>query len=212
MRITEIKIKLVSRPTDKLLAFASVTFDQSFVVRDIRLIQGNSGLFVAMPSRKMTDRCPGCGFKNHLQAQFCNQCGKRLNPNRSRTDNRGRAKLHADIAHPINSRCRTELQAAILKAYQDEQERARQPGYVAPNFDDYDAGPEGDDEALDELPSGHTPKRLKAAPPPLPAKGAEAPEAPKTRTAEAGADGDGAPPPSEPPRKGDGGGFGIFGE
>jgi stage V sporulation protein G len=57
----------------------------------------------------------------------------------------GRAKLHADIAHPINSSCREVMQSAIIKAYTDERERAKQPGYVC-TYDDYD----GDDF---ELPS-----------------------------------------------------------
>ena len=50
----------------------------------------------------------------------------------------GRAKLHADIAHPINSTCREYIQGAIIKAYQEEKERSRQPGYVC-RYDDYDA-------------------------------------------------------------------------
>ncbi|MCW8130752.1 MAG: septation protein SpoVG family protein [Planctomycetota bacterium] len=166
MKITEVKIKLVEKQDDKLLAFASITFDFCFVVRDIKIIQGARGLFVAMPSRKITDRCSDCGGKNHLQAQFCNQCGKRLVPNRSHTDGRGRAKLHADIAHPINSRYRAELQNAILAAYQKEQERSRLPGYVPTVFDDLDAGPEGFD--LDEPlydPPGDPPPRVRPKPP-----------------------------------------------
>jgi len=143
MKITEVKIKLVERQDDKLLAFASITFDACFVVRDIKIIQGTRGLFVAMPSRKITDRCAECGGKNHLQALHCNMCGKRLAQNRSHTDGRGRAKLHADIAHPINSRYRTELQNSLLAAFQKEVERSKLPGYVPVSFDDYDAGPEG---------------------------------------------------------------------
>lgn len=215
MRITEIKIKLVSRQTDKLLAFASVTFDQSFVVRDIRVIQGNNALFVAMPSRKMTDRCPQCGTKNHLQAQYCNQCGKRQGENRSRTDSRGRAKLHADIAHPINSRCRNELQEAILKSFNEELERSRQPGYVPALYDEFDAGPEGDDTedvADTTAPAAQktrppTRLRMKPAPPPTPAP-AEPP--PKSKSAGASGSGHTATDASSTPPP-DGGGFGIFG-
>lgn len=148
MVVTEVKIKLVPRSDSKLLAFASVTFNRCFVVRDIKVIQGNRSLFVAMPSRKITDHCKKCGSKNHLQAQFCNQCGGHLPEKRTRPDGRGRAKLHADIAHPINVQCRQEIQDAILKGYAEEVERSRLPGYVPAPFDDFDAGPDVDAEAL----------------------------------------------------------------
>jgi stage V sporulation protein G len=152
MRITDVKVKL-AHGDEKLLAFASVTFDNCFVVRDIKVIQGASGLFVAMPSRKITDRCTACGAKNLLQSRFCGHCGTRLPERRGTTDTRGRSKFHADIAHPINSRYRKELQDAILKCYQTEIARSRQPGYVAPNFDDLDAGPEDETEVAPEAAS-----------------------------------------------------------
>ena len=47
------------------------------------------------------------------------------------------AKLHADIAHPINSACREVIQGAVIRAYQEEKERSKQPGYVC-RYDDYD--------------------------------------------------------------------------
>ncbi|MCD6281059.1 MAG: septation protein SpoVG [Deltaproteobacteria bacterium] len=54
MEITEVKVFPV-RNNEKLKAYASVVFDDCFVVRDLRIINGNSGLFVAMPSRKRKD-------------------------------------------------------------------------------------------------------------------------------------------------------------
>jgi len=142
MVVTEVKVKLVPNSDSKLLAFASVTFDRCFIVRDIKVIQGNKALFVAMPSRKITDHCKKCSAKNHLQAMYCNQCGTRLSEKRTRPDGRGRAKLHADIAHPINVKCRQDIQDAILKGYTEEFERSRMPGYVPTTYDDFDAGPE----------------------------------------------------------------------
>jgi stage V sporulation protein G len=124
---------------ERLQAFCSVTFDDAFVVRDLKIIEGTKGSFVAMPSRKLTDRCGGCGCKNHLRARFCNQCGGKLDEDRATRAADGRAKLHADIAHPINSACREVMQNAILKSYQEEKERAKQPGYTC-RYDDYDAG------------------------------------------------------------------------
>ncbi|MCX6639018.1 MAG: septation regulator SpoVG [bacterium] len=53
MDITEININL--RDEDKLKAFVNITFDDVFVVRGLKVIQGNKGLFVCMPSRKLPD-------------------------------------------------------------------------------------------------------------------------------------------------------------
>ncbi len=53
MEITEVRISL--RNDEKLKAFATVTFDNCFIVRDLKVINGNNGLFIAMPSRKRRD-------------------------------------------------------------------------------------------------------------------------------------------------------------
>ncbi|MHC4629285.1 MAG: SpoVG family protein, partial [Planctomycetota bacterium] len=61
MEITEVRAKLVSNKDDRLKAFCSITMDKEFVVRDIKIIEGANGFFVAMPSRKMSDHCEKCG-------------------------------------------------------------------------------------------------------------------------------------------------------
>lgn len=140
MVITEVRIKLMddSNENERLQAFCSVTFDDAYVVRDLKIIEGTKGSFVAMPSRKLTDRCGGCGSKNHLRARFCNACGGKLDEDRATRDADGRVKLHADIAHPINSACREVIQSAVLRAYQAERERSKLPGYVC-TYDDFDS-------------------------------------------------------------------------
>ena len=55
MEITEVKVFPLRKPDDKLKAFATLVFDGCFVIRDLKVINGNSGLFVAMPSRKLGD-------------------------------------------------------------------------------------------------------------------------------------------------------------
>lgn len=137
MEISEVRIKLMDDAGDRLAAFCSVTFDNSFVVRDLKIIEGTNGPFVAMPSRKLTARCPQCGCKNHLRAGYCNQCGLRLNEDRVARDENGRAKLYADIAHPINARCRELIQDRIVQAYYEELEKSKQPGYIS-TYDEYD--------------------------------------------------------------------------
>jgi len=53
VEITEIRVTL--RDEEKLRGFANVTFDNAFVVRGMKIIQGSSGYFVSMPSRKRPD-------------------------------------------------------------------------------------------------------------------------------------------------------------
>ena len=137
MEITEVRIKLMDEPGERLKAFCSITFDNCFVVRDLKIIEGTSGPFVAMPSRKLTAHCPRCGMKNHLRAPYCNQCGSQLSNDRMPLDSDGRAKLYADIAHPINSACREMIQEVVVQEFFEEIERAKQPGYMS-RYDDFD--------------------------------------------------------------------------
>jgi stage V sporulation protein G len=143
VEITEVRIKLMEEPGERLQAFCSITLDDCFVVRDLKIIEGTTGPFVAMPSRKLTAHCPQCGCKNHLRAAHCNQCGARLREQPLVKDDEGRAKLYADIAHPINSVCREMIQKRVIEAYTEEKARAQLPGYVPASFDDFDAGEEG---------------------------------------------------------------------
>ena len=80
LNVTDIRVKRISTE-GKMKAVASVTFDNSFVVHDIKIIEGQDKLFTAMPSR----RTPEGVFK--------------------------------DIAHPINSETRAELERLILDKY-----------------------------------------------------------------------------------------------
>ncbi len=80
MEITDIKVKKVSAD-GKLKAYVSLTFDNCFVVHNLKVIEGKEGIFVAMPNRKTK---------------------------------KGEFK---DIAHPINSECRSTIQNKIIEEY-----------------------------------------------------------------------------------------------
>lgn len=82
MEITEVRIFFADE--DRLKAYVTVTFDRCFVVRDLKIINGNSGLFVAMPSKKKKDGS------------------------------------YRDIAHPIHSDFRQEIETIILNKYKEE--------------------------------------------------------------------------------------------
>ena len=81
MQITDVRIRKVEKE-GKMKAVASITIDNEFVVHDIKIIDGDKGLFIAMPSKKTLD-------------------GE-----------------YRDIAHPINSSTRENIQKIILDRYE----------------------------------------------------------------------------------------------
>ncbi|CCY53001.1 putative septation protein SpoVG [Coprococcus sp. CAG:782] len=80
MQITDIRVRTVDSE-GKMRAVVSITIDSVFVIHDIKVIEGEKGMFIAMPSRKAAD-------------------GE-----------------YRDIAHPINTETREELQKMILDKY-----------------------------------------------------------------------------------------------
>jgi len=81
MKITDVRIRKIARD-GKMKAVVSITLDDEFVVHDIKVIEGEKGLFIAMPSRRTT------------------------------------TGEYKDIAHPINSQTREQIQEMILNEYQ----------------------------------------------------------------------------------------------
>ena len=81
MKITDVRIRRIAKE-GKMKAIVSITLDDEFVVHDIKVIEGEKGLFIAMPSRKTT------------------------------------TGEYKDIAHPINSQTREQIQEMILNEYQ----------------------------------------------------------------------------------------------
>jgi len=132
MEITEVKVFLRESPDKKLKAYATVTFDDAFVVRNIKVIQGTSELFIAMPSRKIKHPCPKCNFKNEVRSKFCNQCGAPLAvpPRPTETEAGSSAQSeHKDIAHPITQAFREYLQKKVLDAYEQEKKTGKVSGH-----------------------------------------------------------------------------------
>jgi stage V sporulation protein G len=125
MEITEVRIFPKEGLNNKLRAYATITIDNAFVVRNIKVIEGKSGLFVAMPSRKIKDSCPKCGHKNEVRSKFCNECGSNIPPRSTglatpEAQHDARQSEHKDIAHPITVQCREIIQKKVLEAYEAE--------------------------------------------------------------------------------------------
>ena len=120
MEITEIRVFLKEGQDKKLKAYATLTFDNVFVVRNIKVIQGSNGLFIAMPSRKLKTACPKCNFKNEVGSKFCNQCAAGLSAKSGKDEVHDAKSEHRDIAHPVTQKFREYLQTEILKAFEAE--------------------------------------------------------------------------------------------
>ncbi|MDO4627960.1 MAG: SpoVG family protein [Planctomycetia bacterium] len=170
MKITEVRIKLMEEPGERLKAFCSITFDDCFVIRDLKIIDGASGYFVAMPSRKLTSHCPVCHYKNPIRAAYCNQCGARLPMQMPTRDEDGRAKLYADIAHPINSVAREMIQREVIAAYEEEKIRAQSPGYVS-RYEELDMMDYDEEERMMESRDSRMPMDMQGNYPPSYASG-----------------------------------------
>mgnify|MGYP001090503358 CR=1 FL=1 len=97
-----------------------------------------------------------------------------MRPHKTQLDERGRAKLHADIAHPINQACRDLIQNGVLKAFNTELEKSKQEGYRPPRDYYGDAGPEGSDRDIDEESPGSGSSGSQAAPEKKPEGGKDA--------------------------------------
>jgi len=123
MEVTEVRVILKDSPDKKLKAYATVTFDNVFVVRDIKVIEGSTGLFIAMPSRKVKHACPKCAYKNELRSKYCNQCAASLPAEVVKQRNEdlpASQSEYKDIAHPITQPFRENLQKKVLEAYTQE--------------------------------------------------------------------------------------------
>lgn len=135
MEITEVRVFLKEGQDKKLKAYATLTFDKAFVVRNVKVIEGNKGLFVAMPSRRLKDPCPKCHYKNVLRSKYCNQCGASLPQTDHKPpapaggqDDLARQSEHKDIAHPITAEFREYIQKKVLEAYDAEKKRGPSAG------------------------------------------------------------------------------------
>jgi stage V sporulation protein G len=125
-----------------------------------------------------------------LRARYCNNCGKHLVGDQVSTDGQGRAKLYADIAHPINSQCREQIQNCVIGEFEKELERATQPGYMSRYDDDYEDRPR-----RRETPPTET-RPPASADPPESLRGPHSPE--KTSRAETRPPDSGKPQPGGP--------------
>lgn len=138
VNITNVEIDIPIHRSGRLLAFAKVLIDDEFVIHNLRVIDGNSNIYVAMPTRKLEAPCRTCGRHNHLLAAFCCECGCAQEGERfaSHRDGspmiraNGQRRIYEDVAHPINEAGREKVEGAVLRAYREAVEAGN--GQVVP--------------------------------------------------------------------------------
>lgn len=101
MEITNVGISL-KNSEGTLRAYATVTFDDEFVVKDIKITETEKGLVMSMPRRKI-----------------------KLKEEVDENDPEIRAKLYKDIAHPINSQAREKIEKAVFSKYEEEVKKSQ---------------------------------------------------------------------------------------
>ncbi|MEA3369513.1 MAG: septation protein SpoVG family protein [Candidatus Ratteibacteria bacterium] len=131
VEITEVKVFMRNSKEGKLRAYASITMDNCFIVRDLKIIEGKKGLFVAMPSRKLRQACSKCGHPNVIGSKFCNDCGSAIEPaprreiiHTERGEREARQDTHKDIAHPISVETRDYVQKKVMEVYEREKSKS----------------------------------------------------------------------------------------
>lgn len=161
MEITDVKVVLKEGPDKKLKAYATLTFDNCFVVRNVKVIQGNRGFFVAMPSRKLRQTCPKCKRKNPVGSRYCNHCGTSL-PQSNIPHTLSSPSSHRDIAHPITPECRTYIQKRVLDAYEEELKKTVSSGATPVKRAEPTEGPKedsGQNAQPEEMPKPEEPDK-----------------------------------------------------
>ena len=89
MKITKVVVEKKERENSRMRGMAIVTIDDCFVIKGIRILEGDNGLFIAMPSKDYT-----------VMDEDGNEVVK-----------------HRDMAHPINQETRTMFEEAIFEEY-----------------------------------------------------------------------------------------------
>ena len=110
MQITDIRFHLPQHTEQRLLAYATITFDECFVVHDIRLLRRGDGILVVLPSKRFRYPCPQCSRKCDFDSQFCKHCGANFKAVVNET--------FSDIAHPINKEFRHYFDSTIIERFQ----------------------------------------------------------------------------------------------
>ena len=134
MEITKVNITLAHPESKQVLGFASIVFDNSFLIRGIRIIDNgeeDTRPFLAMPNRYLTRPCVKCRTQNWVMNTYCGACGVKLPDVPLPVDRNGRKRTNEDCCYPIRRDLRKQITELVLAEYDREIELKRQRGGYA---------------------------------------------------------------------------------
>lgn len=134
LSISEVGIMLINNPAKKTLrAFCTITIGEVLAIHDIKLIEGKNGLFVAMPQKEITYKCPNssCAGKPWVADKYCHLCGQNLAENRFERSPDGKTIVRADVCFPTSNDFRQSLTKTVVNAYNWELLLSLRPDYIS---------------------------------------------------------------------------------
>lgn len=119
MEITKVRVQLPDRRSTSQIvkAYCSIEFDDCLAVHELRLLEVDNRLFVAMPSRESRINCQKCGDKNNVSHRYCSSCGADMAPQKSHLKPNFLRTRHRDVVHPFTKEMRTEIESRVLEEY-----------------------------------------------------------------------------------------------
>lgn len=124
MNITMVYVELNDRG-GPLRAYVDVVLDSNFMVHGLKVVEGERGMIVAMPSTRPKLMCPSCGHPDRpIVDDFCGNCGGQMPAYNERVaasaakQKDGKFRAHYDVCHPLNPQTRRMIEDVVLEAYE----------------------------------------------------------------------------------------------
>lgn len=127
----------VSEPHEPLRGFANVVLAQQFLIRRLKIVQGDSGLLIYSPSTNNETACPYCSKLNPLRFRDCQWCDRRLPSEEERTGctEDECVNRRTEHCHPVDGAFRDHLKAAVLAAFHATAEEGLLESCVKMHYD-----------------------------------------------------------------------------
>lgn len=113
LEITDIRMVREEKNSSRnaVIAYVTITLNDQFLIKNIRLIRHSDRLVIGMPNREKIRDCPHCSIRNAQSNRYCHQCGTPLE--KVKID----YSAYVDIVHPTKQTFREYLERVIIEEY-----------------------------------------------------------------------------------------------
>jgi DNA-binding cell septation regulator SpoVG len=127
----------IGEPHEPLRGFANAVLAQQFLIRRLKIVQGDSGLLIYSPSTNNETACPYCTEPNPLRFRDCQWCGRQLPSEEERVGcaENERVNRRTEHCHPVDGAFRDHLKAAVLAAFRTTAEAGLVESCVKMHYD-----------------------------------------------------------------------------